>query len=124
MVAPAAMWINGYLSRYPRPISPEANTHTGVNTMAASIREAFVGWLFSLASSANKKANLAKAATLKVYDCRLSWTDPKVITNSGKPALVEIGTTVVALSEQRAREISQERATKEDPLIESPFTPN
>jgi hypothetical protein len=36
--------------------------------MTASIREAFVGWLFSMASSANKKSNLAKAATLKYYD--------------------------------------------------------
>ena len=92
--------------------------------MAASIREAFVGWLFSMASSANKKANLAKAATLKIYDCRLSWTDPKVITSRGKPASVAIGTTVIADSEHRAREMSQERANKEDPVIDSNFSPN
>ena len=92
--------------------------------MAASIREAFVGWLFSMASSANKKANLAKAAKLKIYDCRLSWTDPKVITSSGKPASVVIGTSVIADSERRAREMSQERATKEDPVIASAFSSN
>jgi len=92
--------------------------------MAASIREAFVGWLFSMASSANKKANLAKAATLKIYDCRLSWTDPKVITSSGKPVFVEISTSVIADSEHRAREMSQERANKEDPVIDSNFSPN
>jgi len=92
--------------------------------MAASIREAFVGWLFSMASSANKKANLAKAATLKYYDCRLSWTDPKVITNSGKPVFVEISTSVIADSEHRAREMSQERANNESPVIDSAFSPN
>ena len=85
--------------------------------MAASIREAFVGWLFSMASSANKKANLAKAATLKIYDCQLSWTDPKVITSGGQPASVVIGTSVITDSEHRAREMSQERANKETPVI-------
>ena len=92
--------------------------------MAASIREAIVNWLFSMASSGNKKANLAKAARLKVYDCQLSWTDPKVITSSGKPASVEIGTSVIADSEHRAREMSQERANKEDPVITSAFSSN
>jgi exopolysaccharide biosynthesis protein len=89
--------------------------------MATSIRETIVSWLFSMASSASKKANLAKAAKLKIYDCRLSWTDPKVITSSGKPASVAIGTTVIADSEHRARQMSQERANKEDPVITSAF---
>jgi hypothetical protein len=92
--------------------------------MATSIRETIVSWLFSMASSASKKANLAKAAKLKIYDCRLSWTDPKVITSSGKPASVAIGTTVIADSEHRARQMSQERANKEDPVITSAFSSN
>ena len=92
--------------------------------MAASIREAFVSWLFSMASSANKKANLAKAATLKIYDCQLSWTDPKVITSGGQPASVVIGTSVITDSEHRAREMSQERANKETPVITSAFSSN
>ena len=92
--------------------------------MTASIREAFVGWLFSMASSANKKANLAKAATLKRYDCQLSWTDPKVITSKGKPVFVEISTSVIADSERQAREMSQKRANEETLVVDSNFWPN
>jgi hypothetical protein len=46
----------------------------------------------------------------------------KVITSRGKPASVAIGTTVIADSEHRARQMSQERANKEDPVITSAFS--
>jgi hypothetical protein len=48
-------------------------------------------------------------------NCR-GW-DTKVINSAGKPASAEIRTSVIAKSEQGAREMSQERAIKENPLV-------
>jgi hypothetical protein len=85
--------------------------------MAASFWEAIVNWVASAASAANKKANIASDAQLKKFDCSLSWADPNVINSAGRPASAEIRTSVIAESDRRAREMSQERAIKEDPLV-------
>jgi hypothetical protein len=84
--------------------------------MASSFWQAIINGFASAASSGNKKANITSDAQLKKFDRQLSWVDTKVINSAGKPASAAIRTSVIAKSEQGAREMSQERAIKENPL--------